>query len=77
MKALEVFIKGHHARLAGIGDDGGLYATVKWDGGPDRVDSFSVSIGRFYKPADENLRCEVPSIRVGTEVLVRSSRLRS
>jgi hypothetical protein len=71
MKALEVFINGHHLCVAGVGDDGVLSAIVNWVGGPDKEENFFLQIGGLDSRADEHLRWESPSIGVGAEVLVR------
>jgi hypothetical protein len=71
MKALEVFINGHRLCLAGVGEDGVMSAIVTWAGGPEREGDIFLSVGGLDSPADEHLRWNVPTIGVGTEILVR------
>lgn len=72
MKALEVFISGHRLCLAGVGDNGVLNAIVSWVGSPGRGDDdIFLSVGGLDSVSREHRRWNVPSIGVGSEILVR------
>jgi len=71
MKSFEVFINGHRLCLAGVGENGVLNAIVNWVGGAGREEDIFLNVGGLDSKTDEHLRWKVPSIGVGTEILVR------
>jgi len=71
MTAFEVFINGHRVCLAGVGENGVLAAIVNWIGGPDKAETFRLSVSGLDTSTDEHLTWKVPTIGVGAEVLVR------
>lgn len=71
MKAFEVSINGHRLCVAGVGADGVLNVIVNCVTGPDREIETFMHVGGLDGVTDEHLRWAVPSIGVGTELLVR------
>jgi len=71
MKALEVFVNGERVCVAGVGRDGVLSAIIDWTGSPDSEDHFGLHVGGLDGDSSEHLGWEVPTIDIGTEVLVR------
>jgi hypothetical protein len=71
MKAFEVFINGHFVCRAGIGDDGVLTAIVHWLGSKDDLDDTFLSVGGMDSATNEHLDWTVPTIGVGSEIMVR------
>ena len=72
MKALEVFINGHRLCLAGVGKNGVLSTIVNWTSTDNLgIHDCDMSVGGMDCDTGEHLHWNVPSIGVGTEVLVR------
>lgn len=71
MKAFEVSINGHRLCLAGIGADGVLNVIVNWVAGPERESETFMHVGGLDGITGEHVRWDVPSIDIGSEILIR------
>ena len=70
MKALEVFVNGQRACVAGVGREGDLTATVDWAGKGGREDVF-MHVGGTVGATNEFVEWAVPRIGVGSEITIR------
>jgi hypothetical protein len=71
MVALEVVLNGERACLAGVGAKGGIHVLIDWADSPNNESETSLSVSGFDSSTGEYLNWGVPSICLGTEILVR------